>query len=345
MTRSPFLFLALLFCISCDTGGRFDDTDLSGVDRPDLEVHRLDRDVFAFDPDSADIADHHLHLMERYGDIYRLFFRKMLGEGSPNGPMAHMRLKGFIEDINMQEIQKGVEKVYPDLKEEERRFEKAFRLYKYHFPDSTVPRKLIAYNGGFSYAIYPTDSMIAFGLEWFLGADHPVIQRLPRQQFPDYKKAKMKPKYLVSEVVKGWVKFKRKARARELETVLDHMVFNGKLLYTMDALMPETPDSIKIKYSDDQMGWVRENEGRIWQTFVEREVFFKKEQKLIRKLLRASPFTSILPRESPGRVGQWLGWRIVRAFMEEHPQMPLERLIRIEDPRRIFQAYKPEKSF
>ena len=345
MTRYLFSLLGFFLCISCNTGDRFNDTDLSSVDKVELDLRRLDRDVFAFEADSMDAAEHHLDLLENYGDIYRLYFQKMLGEGSVNGPMAHFRLKGFVEDINMQEVQEGVEKVHPDLQKEEGRIETAFRHYKHHFPDSTVPRKLIAYNGGFSYAIYPTDSLIAFGLEWFLGPEHRVIKRLPRQQFPDYKKAKMKPKYLVSEVLKGWVKFKRKERARDLETLLDHMIFNGKLLYTMDAMLPETADSIKIKYNDEEIAWVRQNENRIWQTFVDRELFFKEGQKTIRKLLRAAPFTSVLPRESPGRVGQWMGWQIVRAYMEKHPQMPLERMIRIEDAQRIFQAYKPEKNF
>ena len=344
MTRfRPILFL-LLICAACGTDDRF-DVDLSGTEPVDREIERLDSAVFEVNSDTADMALHHLDLMDAYGDFYRLYFKEMLGEGSPNGPMAHMRLKGFIEDINMQDVYEGVRDVHPSLEKEERRFEKAFRYYKHHFPDSSLPQELIAYQGGFSYAIYPTDSLIGFGLEWFLGEDHEVTQRLPRQQFPGYKKAKMEPKYLVSEVLKGWIKYRRSRYAAQAETVLDHMVFEGKLLYTMDAIMPDTPDSIKIKYTADQMRWVRQNEGRIWKTFVEREIFFKKDPKRIRKLVDPAPFTSILPRKSPGRVGQWMGWQMVRAFMEEHPQMPIERMIRIEDAQRIFEAYKPEKSY
>ncbi len=344
MTRCyPFLLLLFLLFAGCGTEDRF-DVDLSGTEPVNLEIQRLDRAVFELDPDTADMASHHLRLMEDHGDFYRTYYRKMLDEGSPNGPMAHLRLKGFIEDINMQEVYQGVQEVHSSLDEEEKRFEKAFRYYKHHFPDSSIPQKLIAYQGGFSYAIYPTDSVLGFGLEWFLGEDHEVIQRLPRQQFPDYKKGRMEPKYLVSEVVKGWLKYKRKARANDAQTVLEHMVFDGKLLYTLDALMPETPDSIKIQYTPEQMRWVRENEARIWKTFVEREVFFKKDPKRIRKLMDPAPFTSILPRESPGRVGQWMGWRMVRAFMKENAQMPLEPLIRIQNAQRIFQAYKPQSN-
>ncbi len=337
----PVLFL-LLFCAACGSEDRF-DVDLSNTEPVDLELKRLDRAMFEVNTDSTDMASYHLKLLEDHEDFYPLFFRKMLDEGSPHSPMAHIRLQGFIEDLNMQEVYKGVQEVHSDLKEEEKRFEKAFRYYRYHFPDSTVPRKLIAYQGGFSYAVYPTDSLIGMGLEWFLGSDHEITQRLPRQQFPQYKKAKMEPQYLVSETLKGWLKYKMRGEAQRAETVLDHMIFDGKVLYTLDALMPETTDSVKIKYTDKEIQWVRKNEGRIWKTFVEREVFFEKGTKMIRKLMDPSPFTSILPRESPGRVGQWMGWQMVRAYMEEHPDMPLERLLRIEDPQRIFKAYKPER--
>jgi hypothetical protein len=344
MTRFLHFFFLALVCTACGTEDRF-DVDLSGTEPVEFDIRRMDREVFEVNTDTADMAAHHLELMEKYGDFYRLYYRRMLAEGSPNGPMAHMRLKGFIEDINMQEVYEGIKEVHEDLSKEEERFEKAFRHYRYHFPDSTVPRDLIAYQGGFSYAVYPTDSLIGIGLEWFLGAEHEVTARLPKSQFPRYKKAGMEPKYMVSEVVKGWLKFKRRERAAEAASVLEHMIFHGKMLYGLDALMPGTPDSIKIKYSDEQMRWVRSNEGRIWKTLVDREVFFEKDQKMVSKLVEPAPFTSILPRESPGRVGQWLGWQMDRAFMEEHPQMPLERLFKIEDAQRIFEAYKPERTF
>lgn len=344
MIRTLLFFLIILICAACGSDDRF-DVDLSGTEEVDLDLRRMDRAVFEVNSDTADMAAHHLGLMDAYGDFYRLYYRKILAEGSPNGPMAHVRLEGFIEDINMQEVYEAVQEVHPDLEAEKRRFERAFRHYKHHFPDSTIPEELIVYQGGFSYAIYPTDSILGMGLEWFLGADHKITKRLPRGQFPGYKKEKMKPKYLVSEGVKGWVKYRRRSRAREMTTVLDHMVYHGKVLYMMDALMPATPDSIKIKYSDREMRWVRQNEGRIWKTLVDREVFFKKEEKLINKMVQEAPFTSILPRESPGRVGQWLGWQMVRSYMEDHPQMPLERLLAIEDAQRIFKAYKPERSY
>ncbi|MFB6257866.1 MAG: hypothetical protein ABEH38_04155 [Flavobacteriales bacterium] len=344
MIRSGAFFFLLLSCVACGTENRF-DVELSGVDRPDLKVQRMDRAVFEVNTDTADMAAHHIGLLNEYGDFYRLYYRKMLGEGSPAAPMAQVHLKGFIEDVNMTDVYEGVQKVYPNLDKEEERFEKAFQYYRYHFPDSSIPKELIAYQGGFSYAIYPTDSSIGIGLEWFLGSDHRVTKRLPTSQFPQYKKDKMEPKYLVSEALKGWLKFKRRGRARELETLLQHMIFEGKLLYSMDAVMPNTPDSIKVKYSEQEIRWVRKNELRIWKTMVDKEVFFKKKTKLIRKLMKPAPFTHILPRESPGRVGQWLGWQMVRSYMKEHPNMPLERLLKIEDARRIFKSYKPEKAY
>lgn len=341
MSRRPLYFLLILTLFSCGEADRF-DVDLSEVEEVDIELRRMDKAVFE---DSSDPAARHIELMEDYGDFYRLYFEEMLNQGSPDRKKAHEGLRSFVQDPNMKEVQKGVKKVFPELDEEEEELEKALRYYKYHFPDSSYPRRWIAFQGGFSYAIYPTDSVVGFGLEWFLGPDHKVTKRLPPEQFPDYMKEKMKPKYLISEVLKGWVKYQKRDEAREASTVLDHMVFHGKVLVTMDALMPHVPDSVKLKYSEKEMLWAKEYEGRVYEELVDRELFFDSDEKSVKKLTDDAPFTSVLPRESPGRIGQFLGWQMLRNFMEEHPQMPLERLLAIEDAQRIFESYKPPKSY
>ncbi len=340
MGRTPLILFFAFLCSACGGGDRF-DVDLSKVEEPELELKRLDEAVFE-GPQEAE--RHHDSLKEVFGSFYRLYYERMLRQGGVDEPMAHVRLQSFIEDPNMKDVYQGVQEVYPELREEKERLERGFHHYKYHFPDSTLPDEWIPYQGGFSYAIYPTDTAIGVGLEFFLGREHRVTKRLPPEQFPTYKRKRMDPRYLVSEILKGWVKYKEQDQAQRAETALDHMIFEGKVLYSMDALMPHTPDSVKIKYSDTQMAWVREFEGRVWKEFVDRELFFEKDEKMIRKLVDGAPFTSVLPRESPGRAGQWLGWRMVRSFMEERPEMSLERLWAIEDAQRIFEAYKPPKS-
>jgi uncharacterized protein YjaZ len=63
------------------------------------------------------------------------------------------------------------------------------------------------------------------------------------------------------------------------------------------------------------------NESNIWQFFVERELLFETDPKLARRFINPAPFTKFnleLDAESPGRLGQYMGWQIVRAYMENN---------------------------
>ncbi|HRE95399.1 MAG TPA: gliding motility lipoprotein GldB, partial [Flavobacteriales bacterium] len=67
------------------------------------------------------------------------------------------------------------------------------------------------------------------------------------------------------------------------------------------------------------------------------------DQMEIRKFCDESPFTSGLPQNSPGRVGNWLGWMIVRAYMKDHPELKLPDLLDEKNERKILKSYKPPK--
>lgn len=40
----------------------------------------------------------------------------------------------------------------------------------------------------------PTDSVLGFGVEWFVGKDSPVVQYLSPELFPQYRKVACAPK-------------------------------------------------------------------------------------------------------------------------------------------------------
>jgi uncharacterized protein YjaZ len=52
-----------------------------------------------------------------------------------------------------------------------------------------------------------------------------------------------------------------------------------------------------------------------------------------------------MPAEAPGMIGVWVGWQIVKKYMELHPKTSLEDLFRMTDGRVILEGskYKPNK--
>jgi hypothetical protein len=53
------------------------------------------------------------------------------------------------------------------------------------------------------------------------------------------------------------------------------------------------------------------------------------------------PFTNGFPRESPGHIGEWIGHRMVQAYLNEHPEVSFAELLAMDDPKVILQSYKP----
>ena len=110
--------------------------------------------------------------------------------------------------------------------------------------------------------------------------------------------------------------------------------------------MPLTADSVKIGYTEQQLVWARENESQIWRYFVERELLYSTDKGLDARFLDPAPFSKfrlMLDNESPGRIGRYMGWQIVRSFMDTH-EVSLRELLQTPGEE-IFKRskYKPPK--
>jgi hypothetical protein len=98
-------------------------------------------------------------------------------------------------------------------------------------------------------------------------------------------------------------------------TMLDLMVSEGKVLYFLDQVMPKKDDRLKIRYSEEQMDWMRENEGRIWAYFIQNELLYEKDYNRYHNFVDEAPKTNAFKDSSP-RTTQYIGWQIVRKYME-----------------------------
>jgi len=124
------------------------------------------------------------------------------------------------------------------------------------------------------------------------------------------------------------------------------MYYYGKLHYLKDLLLPETPNYQKIGYTELQEKFCLENELQMWSYLVEEKLLYDNNIKNYQRFIEDAPFTKFyleIDRESPGRVGQWLGWQIVKSYMENN-EVTLDQLLKTE-PTTIFNKskYKPKK--
>lgn len=303
----------------------------------ELEVNRLDQDLFR--SGKADFNLINQQLSNKYGDFYEAYLADIINVGFPTDPMIGVQLEFFVNDPSWQDTQRQIDEVFESHEEIKEELELAFRYHKYHFPEVEIP-KIVLYNSGFNVGVYPMDKYLGIGLEWFLGPDNPVIQRLAPESFPQYLKDKLHRKYLAVNSVKGWLMVKHQNQLKK-EDIINMMIFHGKMMYLLDVLFPEVDDEIKMNYSADNLAWCTNNEYNVWTYLVEQNVLYSSSAKEIAGFLNDGPFTAGLAQDSPARIGIWMGWQAVRQYMKKKPDVSLEELLQEQNHQKILKYYKP----
>ena len=217
-----------------------------------------------------------------------------------------------LSDPLQNEILLETDKAFPNFKAEASQLELLFRYAKYYFPKIKAP-KVVTVISDVDYAnrIILTDSLLLIGLDNYLGATHRFYEA-----FPKYVAAGLDKQFLVSDVAAALAtKVVPKPKDRSF---LAQMLYYGKLLYVKDAITPFLSDAQKINYSQAQIAWAKENEEQIWRNFIEQEHLYSTDSKIGQRFLDPAPFSKFgleLDNDSPGRVGRFVGWQIVRSFM------------------------------
>ena len=299
--------------------------------------YRLDQLMFHAPPDS--LAGANLRAYADLGEFHRIYVEQVLRAAPVNDPRLSMALMHFTRDPDWAAAQAAADSLFGDMAPERAAFGSAFGRLKTLFPDSLVPRVVI-FNAGYNYGIFPTDSVLGVGIEWFIGADHPVVGLLAPEAFPNYVKRRMVPDMLVPAAMKGWlmVHYLRDASGEDL---LTQMVEVGKVMVLLEALLPDVGPDLKLAFTSEQLAWCEANEFNIWRTLVSEGHLFSKDPERIPAYLNDGPCPSGLPRESPGHIGEWIGQRMVQAYLKEHPGTRLPDLFNGLDARTILKAYKP----
>lgn len=319
------------------------DIDVSKVSVPPVKVERMERDMFRMPPDS--INQYTQKMLKKYGIFYTNFVTGFINDAGVMDSTYAIALRHFITDKDMRNTYDSCEKEYPDLSFLESGLTDAFRHFKYYFPDRPLPRVLTVMSG-YNYGLIYYDSTLAISLEMYLGANNSYYTMLG---FPHYKTMHMTKDYMVSDAVYGWLEsiFKSTDSAgNNQDDLLSQIVHEGKIMYALDAMLPKVNDTIKMRYTKKQLMWCKENEFNMWAFIIRQKLLYSADLSNISKLTDDGPFTSYFNHDvSPSRTGYWLGWQIVRAYMDNNPNVTLPQLMAEKSADKILKEsnYKPRK--
>ena len=328
------VFLTIVF-ISC--GGNRLNVDVSDLES-DVKVLRFEQDLAAY---LADSSVHDLTPMRKqYGAFFDMFTHQVLGIPQENDTMAAMNLRFFLQDSEVAEVMADVDSAYRDVSDIKKEMDSFLKYYQYYYPGQKVPR-VVTYVSAFNYAVITTHETIGIGLDMFLGKDYAFY---PRMGLPRYLSNRFSKEYIPAAVIRGWFESDYDVRDVKKE-LLSQMIYQGKMMYYLDAMAPEMADTLKSGYTAEQLAWCEENEASIWAFFIENKLLFNTSPSEYLKYINEGPTTSGFPKESPGKVGAWIGYRIVIQYMKKNPDITLVDLLNEKDATSILEksGYKPHK--
>ncbi|MCM8567864.1 gliding motility lipoprotein GldB [Gramella jeungdoensis] len=220
-----------------------------------------------------------------------------------------------LNDSIQQEIETEVAKAFPEFSKETDELHSLFQHVKYYFPDFQVP-DVITVTSEVDYknkAIYTGDYLFV-SLDTYLGQNHKFYIGIQEYLKKNFRKEQIVAD-AAAEIAGNYVP---KAKSR---TFLSHMLYYGKILYLKDLFIPFKSDAEKIGYTQKEMDWASANEDQIWRYFIENELIFDTDSQLYTRFLYPAPFSKFylqLDAESPARLGQYIGWNIIRSYMEKN---------------------------
>jgi hypothetical protein len=319
-----FAILAISGCSRCSGKRRLP----SGIEK--VHISRYERALFTLNPGNLKEG------LRSISKDYSFF----IGEGY-NDTLNLVQIHDFITDPSIQILYETSEKIFPDFSGLEKQLETEFYYYKENLPAWKYPR-VYSYVSGllYEYPVQYYDSVLIIALDMYLGEGFEPYRQL---QLPHYKVRRMSKEYIAVDCARE-IATAQVRPGMNNKALLDYMVYQGKIMYLMDLVLPEEDDTLKTGYTGKQLEWCKKNEGSIWAFLLENQLLFSSDIYKIQKFIQDGPFTSGLSNDSPGMLGKWLGWRIVTAYMKK-THSSLENLLEEKDSQMILNrsGYKPKR--
>jgi hypothetical protein len=318
---------------------------LQSVDTEDIDIdlrpYRLDRAVAHIDFDHTGGVQEGIY--RACGDFWCEYVEGILGAGPCMDDSTLAVLRYFVSDRYMGQVFTAIEERFDSATAAatDAALLDAFRHYAYYYPDSVIPQ-VVYFHSGLNFGIYPTDSVLAIGLDFYLGPQSEVVRSLPPDVFPEYAKNNMDPAFIPCDAMKGWLLVDNEATF-SMKNLQHTLLSYGRCMYLLDAMMPGVPDERKMSWSAEQLAWAKANEGNTWKELATQEVLYETRLFEIKKWIDDGPFTNAgaIPQDSPPQLGIWIGWQIIRSYIKAHPEITIHQLMQTDDFTMLMREYKP----
>lgn len=171
-------------------------------------------------------------------------------------------------------------------------------------------------------SVITADSVVLVALNLYLGRDYPGYSG-----FEDYFRQTRESVRIPYDVIEALVASRYPIDNDRAKTILSKMLYQGALVYAVMSSIPDADLSLALGVSGEDLKWLEGNESLIWDKLIQQGLLYSSSEIDASKLLMPSPATPAIHPEAPGRVGRYVGYAIVKSYVDKHKDVTLEQLL------------------
>lgn len=291
-----------------------------------LTTERFEKSLFAMD--TLQIMNGIEALNQKHPSFTNIYFARILNADPRWGEdTTREYIASFLRFYHP--VYDTAQKVFPDFKPQEKELKRSLQFLKYHFPAYKAPEKVITYIGPLDgYGDILDEDAFLVGLHHHLGSSYSLYESmLVLETYPSYISRRFTPETIVVNCMSNVLDDMYPEQSDD-KTLIVQMVEKGKKLYALQQLIPEKEEHLLIGYTKTQLKECYENEKNIWSLFTQNNYLQSTDFNINKNYVGESPRTMELGESSPGNIGAFTGWQIVKKYIQKNGNVPLLELMR-----------------
>lgn len=306
------VFFLLFILIGCDGRNGKETVNIVRYDKVQYEY-------VEFDSYSA------LKQMQKeYRPMSKLLVEEILEIGSIEDPHIETKFKDYFRDSLLMKLNNDVEEKFADLTPYEEEFGIAFTALKKHFPDIKVPT-VYAQLSALNESVIVDGDLLGVSLDKYMGKDYPLYSNF----YYNYQRKSMIPERIVLDCVYAYMQsiypFPETAHHDLCSIIIYYGIINNII-----ADLSGYPQARLMNYTKEEEKWCKDNESDILKFMLLNSHLYSSNFMVVRKYVKASPYTTFFGKGSPDRIGLWVGLRIVESFMKNNKNVSYQELMAMD---------------
>lgn len=306
MHRPPYIILTLLF-VAIFSGCTDSET-------PSVAIRRLDLAAAEYRSATPEQQDSMISSFKPMLDVLSAIY---------GNKEDHEVFSMYADSKAVSTFAPDIAERMPDLSSTEAALGKLKANIRQQLPGVRFPSEIYGYITPYNQSIIIADSIAAIGLNHYLGEDYAGY----RGYFDNYSLKLKTQQRIPLDIATALISTAYPFDSSAGTTALSRMLYDGALIEALLRTVPDASLQYILGYNDNEIKWAIDNEAKAWNKLAADNLIYSIDPLIAAKLTASSPSTSLLSPDAPGRMGSFIGYNIVKRYIDNHSDITLGQLL------------------